>query len=289
MDEFMTKAGLKLFSQHLQQYEPVDTVYENYTDAKGKQRRRRRELPPGLSKRDEKILKSVQRRAHYLDKGFRVCGLRFGWTFIIGIIPGAGDAADAFLNYYLVVRKARTAELPAWLVQRMLMNNAVSLGIGLVPIVGDVALATWKANSRNAALLEEYLRIRGAEFLKAESKRKESQAVVKPGAGLQEGEKVVGDDGKLKTKSGTIVGGLGWFGSKKKNQQVPASAADSDAVASTSGTRMAAIGTASTAKPAPDSLETGATTQGNFLEHINTPPTENPPVVEASKSSRMLL
>ena len=27
-----------------------------------------------------------------------------------GIIPGAGDVADAALNYYLVVRKARQAE-----------------------------------------------------------------------------------------------------------------------------------------------------------------------------------
>ena len=87
-----------------------------------------RETPPGLSKRDAKILKSVNRRAHYLDKGFSLCGLRFGWTFVIGqchfvrcgmyeiadapvgIIPGAGDIADATLNYMLVVRKARQAE-----------------------------------------------------------------------------------------------------------------------------------------------------------------------------------
>lgn len=37
------------------------------------------------------------------------------------------------------------------------IDNAVSIGIGLVPIVGDLALAVWKANSRNAALLEEFL------------------------------------------------------------------------------------------------------------------------------------
>ena len=43
------------------------------------------ETPPGLSKRDVKVLRSVQRRAHYLDKGFSLCGLRFGWTFIIGV------------------------------------------------------------------------------------------------------------------------------------------------------------------------------------------------------------
>lgn len=37
----------------------------------------------------------------------------------------------------------------------MALNNAVSLGIGLVPLVGDIALAVWRANSRNCKLLEE--------------------------------------------------------------------------------------------------------------------------------------
>jgi len=36
--------------------------------------------------------------------------MRFGWTFVIGLIPMAGDVADASLNYLLVVRKARQAE-----------------------------------------------------------------------------------------------------------------------------------------------------------------------------------
>jgi len=166
MDSLLNSAGKRLFEKHLEQYAPVDPMYEFYTDARGKQQRRRRDIPPGLSARDAKILKSVQRRAHYLDKGFSLCGLRFGWTFIIGIIPGAGDVADASLNYLLVVRKARKADIPPWLLRRMLMNNAVSVAVGLVPIAGDVILAAFKANSRNAALLEEFLRIRGEQFLK---------------------------------------------------------------------------------------------------------------------------
>jgi len=124
-----------------------------------------------LSARDAKILKSVQRRAHYLDKGFKICGLRFGWTFLLGLIPMAGNIADAGLNYVLVVRKAQKAEIPDWLVRRMLVTNAVSAGVGFVPIAGDIALAAFKANSRNAALLEEFLRIRGEEFVKAEESR----------------------------------------------------------------------------------------------------------------------
>jgi hypothetical protein len=54
----------------------------------------------------------------------------------------------------------------------MLMNNAVSIAVGLIPIAGDVVLAIFKANSRNAALLEEFLRIRGDEFIKLENKKK---------------------------------------------------------------------------------------------------------------------
>ncbi|KAG2347862.1 hypothetical protein BDR05DRAFT_987233 [Suillus weaverae] len=195
MTSYLQKAGTRLFEKNLEQYQPEDPLYEFYTDNRGKQRRRKRAIPPGLSARDVKILKSVQRRAHYLDKGFSICGLRFGWTFIIGVIPGAGDVADVTLNYFLVVRKARQAELPAWLVRRMLLNNAISALSGLVPVAGDIVMAVFKANSRNAALLEEFLRIRGEEFLKLQADKaqgkgqsvpqKDSQQV-KPGAGMSD-------------------------------------------------------------------------------------------------------
>ncbi|TFK50228.1 hypothetical protein OE88DRAFT_1611224, partial [Heliocybe sulcata] len=186
--------GKKLFQKHLEQYQPSDPLYEYYTNDRGKQKKRKRALPLGLTDRDQRVLKSVQRRAHYLDKGFRICGMRFGWTFVIGIIPGAGDIADAVLNYVLVVRKARQAEIPDWLLTRMLMNNAASMGMGFVPIAGDICLAAFKANSRNAALLEEFLRIRGDEFLKLKAEREgqtpagqkltdRDRNVIKPGAG----------------------------------------------------------------------------------------------------------
>ena len=161
MTAIAQKAGLKLFEKHLQQYAPVDPLYETYTDAKGRQKRRKvrpstfnrrvgrshacinkmtvilsciqREVPPGLSKRDARILKSVKKRAHYLDTGLNICGFRVGWTFFVGAlgpyllsaiplqpssltfsqgaVPGAGDALNAVLGYYLVIRKARQAEL----------------------------------------------------------------------------------------------------------------------------------------------------------------------------------
>lgn len=53
----------------------------------------------------------------------------------------------------------------------MVFNNMVSAGVGFVPIIGDIAVAGWKANSRNAALLEEFLRIRGLEAINVVSEK----------------------------------------------------------------------------------------------------------------------
>ena len=105
----------------------------------------------------------------------------------------------------------------------MLLNNAVSAAVGFVPFVGDLVLAMYKANSRNAALLEEFLRIRGEEFLKSERERAEDPGVVRPGAGREVDEVV---PGKKPERSGTA---LSWFrrgskgGSKKgKDTDKPA-------------------------------------------------------------------
>ena len=72
----------------------------------------------------------------------------------------------------------------------MLGNQAIATVIGFVPLIGDIGIAIFKTNSRNAALLEEYLRVRGEEFLKAQADRVEDPKVVKPGAGVEGGEKV---------------------------------------------------------------------------------------------------
>lgn len=74
----------------------------------------------------------------------------------------------------------------------MIGNQAIATIIGIVPIVGDIGIAVFKTNSRNAALLEEYLRVRGEEFLKAQADRVEDPGVVKPGAGQEGAEKIPG-------------------------------------------------------------------------------------------------
>jgi hypothetical protein len=51
---------------------------------------------------------------------------------VVGIIPGLGDIVDAGLNYGLVVRPANKLDIPKDLLSKMLLNNAVSAGLGWV-------------------------------------------------------------------------------------------------------------------------------------------------------------
>jgi hypothetical protein len=82
--------------------------------------------------------------------------------------------------------------IPPWLYNRMLGNQAIATVIGFVPVAGDVGIAVFKTNFRNAALLEEFLRIRGEEFLKAQADRVQDPEVIRPGAGREETEKIPG-------------------------------------------------------------------------------------------------
>ncbi|OJK01712.1 hypothetical protein ASPACDRAFT_41975 [Aspergillus aculeatus ATCC 16872] len=132
-----------------------------------KTQKRRKAIPPGLSDHDQKVLTQVKRRAYRLDYSlFNLCGLRFGWGSVIGLIPFAGDAADAALAL-MVVRTCEGIDggLPASLRMMMMINVVIDFFIGLVPFVGDIADAVYKCNTRNAVLLEKHLREKGAKAL----------------------------------------------------------------------------------------------------------------------------
>lgn len=70
---------------------PRNPLYEEYTDDSGNAQTKKREIPLGLSKKDQATLAKIRKRAYRLDKGFNLCGLQFGYTFIFGLIPGFGD------------------------------------------------------------------------------------------------------------------------------------------------------------------------------------------------------
>lgn len=151
------KVGRKYVGNAAAEYEAADPLYETYTNDRGKVKRRRRAVPAGLNEHDARVLKKVRKRAHYLDKGMSLCGFRVGWCFWLGLIPGAGDAGNFALGYMLVIKPSRSCDLPSSVSSRLLLNQMLASGVGLVPFVGDIVSAAYKPNSRNAWLLEEYL------------------------------------------------------------------------------------------------------------------------------------
>jgi len=144
-----------------------------------KQKKRRKALPLGLSEHDGKVLTKVKRRAYRLDMSlFNCCGIRFGWSSVIGIIPGIGDVIDAFMAV-MVLRTCEQVEggLPADVKTKMYINIMLDFGIGLVPFLGDIADALFRANTRNAVVLEKYLREKGAKALKAQGQGQGNHAI----------------------------------------------------------------------------------------------------------------
>ncbi|RKF62704.1 putative membrane protein [Erysiphe neolycopersici] len=162
-------------------FETVPATNLDGTPSHGKVKKRPKALPPGISKHDGKVLTKVKRRAYRLDMClFNCCGIRFGWSSVIGIVPGFGDVLDAFMAL-MVLRTCQSIEggLPRAVQVRMLINIILDFGVGLVPFIGDIADALFRANTRNAILLEQYLREKGIKNLEAQNQPSESSTSIK--------------------------------------------------------------------------------------------------------------
>jgi len=111
------------------------------------------ELNPDLDRRT-RLLRRLQ---WWLDEAFRVPGTSFrvGWDPIIGLVPGIGDLSTALLSCGIVLQ-AHRLRLPRVVQLRMLINVAIDLLVGAVPLVGDAADVFWKSNSMNMELLERH-------------------------------------------------------------------------------------------------------------------------------------
>lgn len=114
--------------------------------------------PVQVSVRDSDDARRVQLLARALDSAIRIPGTRisFGIDSIVGLIPGAGDLASALLSGYIVLASARMG-VPPSVVARMILNLGVDTLVGSVPLLGDLFDVGFRANLRNAALLDRHL------------------------------------------------------------------------------------------------------------------------------------
>jgi Domain of unknown function (DUF4112) len=111
-------------------------------------------LPP-----TPQTLDALRRYAVLLDSQFRVPGtnIRFGLDAIVGLIPGIGDISTPVFAALLLLQGVRM-RLPIVVQARMVLNAAIDMLFGFVPILGDLIDIGFKANLRNLALLERHAR-----------------------------------------------------------------------------------------------------------------------------------
>jgi hypothetical protein len=101
--------------------------------------------------------KRVHRLAWLMDTSIRLPGgFRIGVDGLIGLVPVVGDLAAAGASFYIVAQAAR-AGVPASVLARMVLNVVLDAVIGAIPVLGDVFDVAFKANLRNAALMDAYL------------------------------------------------------------------------------------------------------------------------------------
>jgi hypothetical protein len=91
-----------------------------------------------------------------MDDLFRIPGLgwRFGLDALIGLIPGFGDTATSLVSFYILIAGVRQ-RVPKITLLRMGLNVAIDYVVGSLPVVGDIADAWWKSNSKNLDLLKK--------------------------------------------------------------------------------------------------------------------------------------
>ncbi len=93
-----------------------------------------------------------------MDTSFSIPGtpIRFGWDSLLGLIPGVGDVVTAATGGW-IIREAHQSGAPSGVMAKMIGNVAVDMVVGVVPLLGDLFDLYWKANVRNARLLEKHL------------------------------------------------------------------------------------------------------------------------------------
>ena len=113
--------------------------------------------------RPERIELPVSRRlermralSRLLDTAFTLPGgFRIGIDPIIGLIPGIGDFIASSLSVWLLYDAARLG-IRKRILALMVFNVMMEAMVGAIPVLGNIADAVWKANTRNMALVERH-------------------------------------------------------------------------------------------------------------------------------------
>ncbi len=109
-----------------------------------------------LPSRDEQAeLVVVNALAKVMDEAVTIPGtnVKIGLDPILGLLPVVGDIGSSAISLYML-RAAQRLGVPLIVQLHMLMHILIDTVLGLVPIVGDYLDILYKANVKNAALIQ---------------------------------------------------------------------------------------------------------------------------------------
>ncbi len=107
----------------------------------------------GASDRARRV-ERLRQLAVLLDSSIEIPGtkVRIGVDPLLGLVPGVGDAVSTVMSLYIVYEATKIGATRGQ-IARMLANVLIDLGVGLVPVAGDVFDFAFKANVRNLRIL----------------------------------------------------------------------------------------------------------------------------------------
>ena len=111
-----------------------------------------------MTEKPTRDLKQLRTISWLFDELIRIPGtnMRVGLDGLLGLLPGGGDLLGGAVSSYGILVAARLGAPPA-VIARMALNIGMDALIGVIPLLGDLFDVGWKANRRNADLLERYL------------------------------------------------------------------------------------------------------------------------------------
>jgi len=74
---------------------------------------------------------------------------------ILGLVEGGGDVASGLAGLYIIY-KAKKAGVPYHKLAAMMGRQAIDIGGGSIPIIGDLFDFVYKSNKKNAKVLREH-------------------------------------------------------------------------------------------------------------------------------------
>jgi len=93
-----------------------------------------------------------------LERSFVIPGINFpiGLDVLIGLVPVLGEIVTTAMGAY-IVWEARNLGLPKWQLARMGLNVLFDTAIGAIPLVGDVADALYRSNTKNLKIILKHI------------------------------------------------------------------------------------------------------------------------------------